>query len=404
MVSRDALADVGKGLATTDGARLDRLAVEQHRNVFAGVVGAAPGRVAAVVGGQHHHIALLHQLEQLRQTGVEVLQRVGVALHVTAVAVGGVEVHEVGEDDGVVTGGLHLFQGSVPQLGQTGALHLLGDALLGIDVGDLADGDHLAARVLHVVQHGRRRRQHGVVVTVAGALEVALATAHERTRDDAADVVGLQQLAHDVAQLIELLEAVGLFVAGDLEHGVGRGVEDRLAGAHVLFAQIVQHLSAGGVAVAEVARQAGLLDDGVQQLLREAVVVIVEIAPLEQHGHAGNLPVAGRGVLAGGELLGEAVGADHLDIFLQAGREDAAGELARVTQTQLVEVRQVESATALDLAGGAGLGDMAKGIGAHISELVGVGGSADTERVHHQNKGTFHGTSPCYKSARPMRR
>ena len=37
-------------------------------------------------------------------------------------------------------------------------------------------------------------------MAVAGALEVALAAAHERTRDDAADVVGLQQLAHDVAQ------------------------------------------------------------------------------------------------------------------------------------------------------------------------------------------------------------
>ena len=357
-----------------------------------------------MVGGQHHHVAILQQVEQLRQAGVEVLQRIGVALDVTAVTVGGVEVHEVGEDDGLVTGRFHLFQSPVPQLGQTGPLHLLGDALLGIDVGDLADGDHLATRLLHVVQHGRRRRQHGVVVAVAGALEVALAAAHERTRDDAADVVGLQQLAHDVAQLIELLEAIGLFVAGNLEHGVGRGVEDRLAGAHVLFAQIVQHLGTGGVAVAQIPGQTGLLDDGVQQLLREAVVVVMEVTPLEQDGHAGNLPVTGRGVLAGGELLGKAVGTDHLDILVQSGREGAAGEFARVAQTQLAEVWQVESATALDLTGGARLGDMAKGIGTHVAELVGIGGSTNTERVHHQNKGTFHGTSPCYKSARPMRR
>lgn len=102
-------------------------------------------------------------------------------------------------------------------------------------------------------------------MTVAGALEVALAAAHERTGDDAAYVVGLQQLTHYVAQLIELLEAVGLFVAGDLEHGVGRGVENGLAGTHMLFAQVIQHLGAGGVAVAEVTRQTRLLDDGVQQ-------------------------------------------------------------------------------------------------------------------------------------------
>ncbi|MNJ19648.1 hypothetical protein D3C77_139710 [compost metagenome] len=346
----------------------------------------------------------MQYLEQLRQAGVEILKRIGVALDVTAVAVGGVEVHEVGEDYGVVTGGLHLFQGSVPQLGQACALHLLGDALLGIDVGNLADGDHLATRILHVVQHGRRRRQHRVVVTVAGALEVALAAAHERTGDDAAYVVGLQQLAHYVAQLIELLEAVGLFVAGDLEHGVGRGVENGLAGTHMLFAQIVQHLGAGGVAVAEVARQTRLLDDGVQQLLGEAVVVIVEVAPLEQHRHAGDLPVTGRGVLAGGELLGEAVGTDYLNIFLQACREVAGSLLPCMAQAQLVEVGQVEGTTAFNLTGGAGLGDMAKGVGAHISELLGIGGSANTEGVHHQNKGTFHGSSPCYKSARPMRR
>ena len=114
--------------------------------------------------------------------------------------------------------------------------------------------------------------------------------------------------------------------------------------------------------------------------------------------------MTGRGVLAGGELLGKAVGTDYLDVLVQAGREGAAGEFARVTQPQLAEVRQIEGATALEFAGGTGLGDMAKGIGAHIAELVGVGGCANAERVHHQNKGTFHGTSPCYKSARPMRR
>ncbi|MNH10460.1 hypothetical protein D3C79_699410 [compost metagenome] len=133
-------------------------------------------------------------------------------------------------------------------------------------------------------------------------------------------------------------------------------------------------------------------------------MVIVEVTPLEQHGHAGDLPVAGRGVLAGGELLGETVGTDHLDVFLKTRREVAGSLLTRMAQTQLVQVGQVECATAFDLTGGTGLGDMAKGVGAHISELLGIGGGANTERVHHQNKGTFHGTSPCYKSARPMRR
>ncbi len=75
-----------------------------------------------------------------------------------------------------------------------------------------------------------------------------------------------------------------------------------------------------------------------------------------------------------------------------------------MAQTQLVEVGQIEGTTAFNFTCRTRLGDMAKGVGAHISELVGVGSCANTERVHHQNKGTFHGSSPCYKSARVIRR
>ena len=98
-------------------------------------------------------------------------------------------------------------------------------------------------------------------MTVTGTLEVTRFVADKRTRDHAANVVAAfgQLFTGDFAQLVEFIQAVGLFVAGNLEHGVSRGVENRLAGFHVLFAELIQNHGTGRVAVTEVARQVGAL-------------------------------------------------------------------------------------------------------------------------------------------------
>ena len=51
--------------------------------------------------------------------------------------------------------------------------------------------------------------------------------------------------------LVEPIEAEVRLVRGDLQHAVGRGVEDRLAGADVLLAEVVQHRHARRMGVAE---------------------------------------------------------------------------------------------------------------------------------------------------------
>ena len=51
------LANVGKGAGDTERARLETRTEEQHGNVFTRVVGAAPGRVATMVSGDHGQIA-----------------------------------------------------------------------------------------------------------------------------------------------------------------------------------------------------------------------------------------------------------------------------------------------------------------------------------------------------------
>src|SRR5574337_1118893 len=62
-----ALADVGKAVATTHGARHQTRTAYQRRDAFAGVVAARPGRVAAVVGADREQVAGLQRIEQFRQ-------------------------------------------------------------------------------------------------------------------------------------------------------------------------------------------------------------------------------------------------------------------------------------------------------------------------------------------------
>ncbi len=46
---------------------------------------------------------------------------------------------------------------------------------------------------------------------------------------DAADIVVVDEPADDLAEVQQALQPEGLFMPGDLEDGIGRGVADRLA-------------------------------------------------------------------------------------------------------------------------------------------------------------------------------
>ena len=61
--------------------------------------------------------------------------------------------------------------------------------------------------------------------------------AEEGPGDDPADAQRVDDLGGDAADLVEALEAEMRLVRGDLQHAVGGGVEDRLAGADVLLAE-----------------------------------------------------------------------------------------------------------------------------------------------------------------------
>ena len=141
---------------------------DHERHFLAGVIGAAPGRVVAVIGGDDDEVVLVDPREEAGEPRVELDQRLRVAGDVAAVAVEHVEIDEVREDQPVV--------GRVPQLVDRG--HAFGvrgrgrrarDAAAGEDVADLAHAFDREPGFLDRVEHGARRH-HRIIVPAARAL------------------------------------------------------------------------------------------------------------------------------------------------------------------------------------------------------------------------------------------
>ena len=169
--------------------------------------------------------------EDLGQAGVEGLERAGVAGDVAGVAVERVEVDVVGEDEVAVRRRVEGGERGVDERHVVLALGERRDAAVGEDVADLADGVGAAAGRDHPVEQRRLGRRDGEVAAVGGAGEGRGGLADERAGDDAADPQRMHDLGGDAADLVEALEAEMRLVRGDLQHAVGGGVEDRLAGA-----------------------------------------------------------------------------------------------------------------------------------------------------------------------------
>ena len=115
--------------------------------------------------------------------------------------------------------------------------------------------------------------------------------ADERPGDHPADVQRIDQLARQLAELVEPLEAEMPFMRGDLDNGIRRRVADRLAGPDMLLAEPVDDLGARGMAVAENAgqrlprRSSPRVSAG-----GKARHGLREIAPFERHRNARRSP------------------------------------------------------------------------------------------------------------------
>ena len=82
--------------------RRDAGRVDQHRHAFARVIGAAPGRIAAVIGGDDQEIAVAQLCQELRQAPVERLERARIAFDIAAMAMLHVEIDEIDDDQSAI--------------------------------------------------------------------------------------------------------------------------------------------------------------------------------------------------------------------------------------------------------------------------------------------------------------
>src|SRR3954452_9733848 len=110
----DRLSDVRETVPFSDAARIG-VVDGQNRHLLARVVGAAPSRIATVVCRDHHKIIILKPLEQLAQPAVELLKRKSVAGGIAPMAVDGLEINEVGEQQSTVLQIIDTFERAIEQ-------------------------------------------------------------------------------------------------------------------------------------------------------------------------------------------------------------------------------------------------------------------------------------------------
>ena len=103
---------------------------------------------------RHHQDVLLpHGGKKLRKAPVKIRQGLCVAVHIVAVAVEHVVVHQVGKAQAMEIP-FHIFQRPVDPLRVGGGAHKIRDAAACENIIDLSHGQNLLPRFLQHIQHG----------------------------------------------------------------------------------------------------------------------------------------------------------------------------------------------------------------------------------------------------------
>ncbi len=103
-------------------------------------------------------------------------------------------------------------------------------------------------------------------------------------------IIGSMIFARRPADFEQPLEAERLFVRGDLQHRIGGGVEDRLAGSDMLLAILGDDVGAGSMLEAEHAGEPATGDQRLGDRGWDRWNGVREVAPFERHRHAGRFP------------------------------------------------------------------------------------------------------------------
>ena len=214
--------------------------------------------------------------------------------------------------------------------------------------------------------------------------------AQKGARNDTPDVIRPDQLKSRFAQCIQALQSEVLFMGCDLEHRVGRGVENRLAAGHMFVAQPLDDLDAGGVTVAQKTRHTGVCLQGIGQLLREGRDLARKVTPVKINRQSGNLPVATLRVLTSGALAGCAIGRAKIAALIEALRPLPTGQLRGRAQSHCLQIRQLQTRPGARSPGG----DMTQGIGPCITESRCIRRGTQTQGIKQQDESSWHAGVP----------
>ncbi len=341
-----------------------------------GVIGSGEGGIAAVVGGDDQQIFIPHEGLNLRQLLIKVLQCLSKAFRIVTVTVSHVVVHQIGEAQAIKILA-HIVKPSFNAGRVSGSVIGAGQSLMIKNVLNFAYAKAFHAGSLHLVQQRFANGRQGEIPTAGRAGEVA-GFAYERTGNDTANTeLTLQHFPSNGAEAVQLLAGIQAFVAGNLEHAVCRGVDNRLAGSKMLCTQLVQNSRAGSRLIANGSMTNGSFILG-HKISREAVRESGEGFCQPQ---TADFPVAGGGVLTCTFFNGSTIAAHCIRIGRIACRRNLA-------KTKLSHVRQAGMALCYH---------MGNGGSTNITIFICVRQIACANTVKDGQKNTSHSSYPPFK-------
>ncbi len=148
--------------------------------------------------------------------------------------------------------------------------------------------------------------------------------------------------------------------------------------------------------------QVPFLNQTLDDVLRETVGLVREIAPVEHHRHSRKLPLAAQGILAAAHFPGVAVGTFQGARGPDGRRQHVAGtHPGGQPQPQFGQIGQMQQmpGRVFCLFPGKPAGDMAQGIRSLVAKTGGILRPADTKRIHHQDDCAFHDSHSLAKSS-----
>lgn len=217
---REACADVGERFAPADGAAPDAGPKDENRHMLAGVIGAAPCRIIAMIGGDDGEIAWPQFREEFGQPCIKCLKAMRIAGHIAAVTELRVEIEEIGEDQPAVGKPSQDVERRIEMPHVIRALDLLAGKAMPKNIANLADRHDRAGGAGESFEEIAGRRRKAEILAVRSADKTVARAALKGTRDHPADIEGIAEAPRNAAKIIKPLKAEDCFMRGDLKDGV----------------------------------------------------------------------------------------------------------------------------------------------------------------------------------------